>query len=157
LITAWRIVKKKYQTAVLSGEGARLGGGRWNYPGVPVVYGSETLSLAALELFVHFVRKDIVIGKALVAIPITVPDNVGVTDVLTADLKTGWDSSPPSDSTRDIGTKWIRDGLSAVLRVPSAIIPEEHNYVMNPGHADFAKITAGPPRPFSLDARMWKS
>jgi RES domain-containing protein len=157
LITAWRIVKRKYQTAVLSSEGARLAGGRWNYPGVPVVYASETLSLAALELFVHFVRKDITISKVLVAIPITIPDNVAVTDVSIRDLKTGWDSSPPPDSTRDAGTKWMRDGLSAVLRVPSAIIPEEHNFVMNPAHTDFAKITAGQARPFSLDSRMWKN
>jgi RES domain-containing protein len=157
LTTAWRIVKKKYQAEVLSGEGARLGGGRWNYPAVPVVYASETLSLAALELFVHFVRRDITISRSLLAVPIEIPDSVAIAGIPPQDLKTGWDSSPPPDSTRDAGTKWMRDGLSAVLRVPSTIIPEEHNYVIDPGHADFAKITAGPARHFSLDSRMWKS
>ena len=157
MITAWRIVKRKYQTAVLSGEGARLGGGRWNYPGVPVVYASETLSLAALELFVHFVRKDITISRSLVAIPVILPEDVAITDISLRDLLADWDSSPPPDSTKGVGTKWVKEGSSVVLRVPSAIIPEEHNYVMNPGHADFSKITAGPPRPFSLDARRWQS
>jgi RES domain-containing protein len=156
LIRVWRIVKKKYRTAVLSGEGARLAGGRWNYPGVSVVYASEYLSLAALELFVHFVRWDVAITKSLVAIPIEIPDTVPIVDVSLRDLKGGWDSSPPSDSTRDVGTNWVRKGLSAVLRVPSAIIPEEHNLLMNPSHADFSKITAGNPRLFSLDHRMWK-
>ena len=156
MITVWRIVKRRYQAEVLSGEGARLGGGRWNYPGVSVVYASETLSLAALELFVHFTRRDIALSKSLVAIPIQIPDSVMIVDVPFRDLKPGWDSSPPPDSTRDVGTIWARKGLSAVLRVPSAIIPEEHNVLMNPGHADFSKIAAGDPRPFSLDARVWK-
>ncbi len=121
-----------------------------------MVYASETLSLAALELFVHFVRRDIAISKSLLAIPIEIPDSVTIVDVLLQDLKPRWDSSPPPDSTKDIGTKWARAGMSAVLRVPSAIIPEEHNLVMNPRHEDFLKIAAGTARPFSLDPRVWK-
>lgn len=153
---AWRLVKKKHAADVLSGEGARLGGGRWNHVGIPVVYASETLSLAALELFVHFTRKDITISRSLMAIPVEIPDSVTITEILLEALETGWDSSPPPDFTSDLGIKWVREGSSAILRVPSAIIPAEHNFVINPKHPDFSKITAGDPQPFSLDDRVWK-
>jgi RES domain-containing protein len=156
LTVAWRLVKKKHATEALSGEGARLGGGRWNNVGIPVVYACETLSLAALELFVHFTRKDITISRSLLAIPVEIPDSVTRTEVFLEDLKSGWDSSPPLDFTMDLGTKWVREGVSAILRVPSAIVPTEHNLVINPGHPDFSKIAAGDPRPFSLDDRAWK-
>ena len=156
MTTAWRLVKKKHAAEALSGEGARLGGGRWNYVGVPVVYASETLSLAVLELFVHFTRRNIKISKSLVAVPVEIPDSVTQMKVLLKDLKTGWDSSPPPDFTRALGTRWVHEGKSAVLRVPSAVIQDEYNFVINPKHPDFAKITTGPARPFSLDDRVWK-
>ncbi len=153
---AWRLVKKKHAAEALSGEGARLGGGRWNYVGISVVYASETLSLAVLERFVHFTRRDMKIGKSLLSIPIEIPDSVTQIKVLLKDLKTGWDSSPPPDFTRDLGTRWVHEGKSAVLRVPSAVIQNEYNFVINPKHPDFSKITTGDARPFSLDHRVWK-
>jgi len=156
LTIAWRLVKRKHAAEALSGEGARLGGGRWNYVGISVVYASETLSLAVLERFVHFTRRDMTIGKSLLSIPIEIPDSVAQMKVSFKDLKTGWDSSPPPDFTRDIGTRWVQGGKSAVLRVPSAVIQNEYNFVMNPKHPDFGKITAGDARPFSLDDRVWK-
>jgi len=156
LTIAWRLVKTKHAAAPLSGEGARLGGGRWNYVGMSVVYASETLSLAALELFVHFTRRDITISRSLLAIPIKIPDSVTKIQVLSDNLKKGWDSSPPPDFTRDLGTRWVHEGKSAILRVPSAVIQDEYNLVINPDHPDFGKITAGDARPFSLDDRVWK-
>jgi RES domain-containing protein len=121
-----------------------------------VVYASETLSLAALELFVHFTRRDITISRSLLAIPIKIPDSVTKIQVLSDNLKKGWDSSPPPDFTRDLGTRWVHEGKSAILRVPSAVIQDEYNLVINPDHPDFGKITAGDARPFSLDDRVWK-
>ena len=153
---AWRLVKKKHAAEALSGEGARLGGGRWNYVGISVVYASETLSLAVLERFVHFTRRDMTIGKSLLSIPIEIPDSVTQIKVLLKDLKTGWDSSPPPDFTRDLGTRWVREGKSAILRVPSAVIQNEYNLVINPKHPDFSKITTGDARTFSLDDRVCK-
>ena len=148
--------KKKHLVDVLSGEGARLGGGRWNHSGVPVVYVSETISLAVLELFIHFTRQDIAISKSLIVVPVLIPDSVKVTEVSVQSLAPGWNSSPPPDFTRDIGSEWARSGDSAVLRVPSAIIPEEHNFVLNVKHPDFSKMTVGDPRRFVLDDRAWK-
>ena len=157
MIRAWCIIKKKYLQYALSGEGARLGGGRWNHAGTPVVYASESLSLAALELFIHFTRRDIVISKSLLAIPVHIPDTIRISEIHLEDLPRGWNSSPPPDSTRDIGTKWAQSGASTVLRVPSAIIPGEHNYVINVKHfTDFSVIAVGDPEPFALDDRIWK-
>jgi RES domain-containing protein len=156
LIQAWRVIKKKHLSEALSGEGARLGGGRWNHVGIPVVYASETLSLAVLELFIHFTRRDITISKSLLAIPVLIPDTIKTIEVRVQDLTPGWSSSPPPDFTRDIGTEWVRTGASPVLRVPSAIIPEEHNFVINVKHPDFINITVGDPRHFALDERAWK-
>ena len=72
------------------------------------------------------------------------------------DLNPDWRMSPPPNSTKDIGTEWVRKGASLILRVPSAIIPDEYNLVINPSHIDFEKIKIGQPQPFSLDERMWK-
>jgi RES domain-containing protein len=156
LTIAWRLVKKQHAATALSGEGARLGGGRWNYVGISVIYASETLSLAALELFVHFTRRDIKISKSLLAIPIEIPDSVTKIDLLSASLKKGWNSSPPPDFTKDLGTRWVHEGKSVILRVPSAVVQNECNLVINPNHPDFDKITAGAAQPFSLDDRVWK-
>jgi RES domain-containing protein len=156
LTKAWRIVKKKHLASALSGDGARLGGGRWNHVGISVVYASETLSLAALELFIHFTRNDITISKSLLAIPVLIPYSLERIEISVKDLKPGWDASPPPDFTRDIGTKWAKNCTSPLLRVPSALIPEEHNFVMNPNHPNFSSITVGDPRPFRLDERIWK-
>ncbi len=154
---AWRIVRKKRLSDAFTGEGARLGGGRWNHVGTPVVYVSETLSLAALEIFVHFTRKNMKISKSLVAVPINIPDSLKIEDVSIKDLNADWRASPPSNSTKDIGTEWVKKGSSSVLRVPSAIVPDEYNLVLNPKHGDFIKIKiGGKPQPFTLDERMWK-
>lgn len=153
---AWRIVRKKRLPDAFTGDGARLGGGRWNYPGTPVVYASESLSLAALELYVHFTRHDIKLSKSLFAIPIDIPGSLKAVEVLIKDLPPDWRVSPPSFSTKDIGTEWVQKSRSAILRVPSAVIPEEYNLMLNPKHGDFIKIRIGKPRPFTLDKRMWK-
>jgi RES domain-containing protein len=153
---AWRLVRRKRLSDAFTGEGARLGGGRWNHPGTRVVYVSESLSLAALEQFIHFTRNDIALARTLLAIPVEIPAELKVIEVSREVLEKDWRLSPPSDSTRDIGTQWVEKARSAVLRVPSAIIPEECNLLLNPQHRDFEKIRIGKERPFALDDRMWK-
>jgi RES domain-containing protein len=149
---AWRLVKRKRVATAFSGEGARLAGGRWNHAGTSVVYLSGTLSLAALELFVHLDSRSRT-SLELASIPVTIPDDlVEVFDK----LPRRWRSEPSPKETKDLGTAWASSGSSCVLRVPSAIIPEEFNYVVNPAHADFGMIVAGEPERFSLDPRLWK-
>jgi RES domain-containing protein len=155
-MNAWRLVRKRRLPDAFTGEGARLGGGRWNHVGTPVVYVSETLSLAALELFIHFTRKDIKFSKSLLAVPVEIPDGLKVIEVSVKSLSSDWRVSPPSNSTKDIGTEWAQKGSSPVLRVPSAVIPDEYNLLLNPKHSDFVKIMIGKPQPFRLDERLWK-
>jgi len=152
VIQAWRLVKRKHASAAFSGEGARIAGGRWNHSGTAVVYVSGTLSLAVLELFAHL---DLKARHTLdlVSIPVSIP---GALVERTTKLPRGWRTEPPPKKTKDLGTRWARAGSSCVLSVPSAIVPEEHNYVINPAHRDFEKIETGKARRFSLDPRLWK-
>jgi len=154
LTTAWRIVKAKHQSDAFNGEGARLYGGRWNPRGTAVVYLSDSLALAALEQFVHLGKA----GSALsfVVFEIVIPDGVATEALPQKQLPPNWREEPPPDETKEIGTEWVHRNAAVALRVPSAIIPNEGNYVINPAHADFGKLTIKPPVPFSFDPRMRK-
>jgi RES domain-containing protein len=145
---AWRIVKAKHAATAFSGEGARLYGGRWNSAGTSLVYTSGTKALAALETLVHL--NPPVLLK-YVAIPIEFDESfVETVTALTAD----WTDEPPPPSTKDIGDLWVKQGRSAVLELPSIIIPGEPNYLLNPAHPGFKKIAIGKPEPFSFDPRL---
>ncbi|MBI5479216.1 MAG: RES family NAD+ phosphorylase [Deltaproteobacteria bacterium] len=154
MITAWRIVKARHVADAFSGEGARLYGGRWNHRGTPLVYLGGSQALAALELFVHLGPSGG--GLRFVAIRVDVPRDVRIRALRPRDLPPSWREQPPSDETKDLGTKWARRGATVVLRVPSVIVPAESNYLLNPAHPDFAKLVIGAREPFALDPRMWK-
>lgn len=155
MITAWRLEKKEHVPNAFTGEGARRVNGRWHHHGIPVVYVSQTLSLATLEKFVHVGLEGIHIQ--LISFRVEIPSDVNIQKIGIHDLPEDWRAEPPSDSTRDIGTRWAREGHSPVLRVPSVIIPVEWNYLLNPLHPEFRKIRINDPEPFSFDPRMWKT
>ena len=153
MITAWRLVKARRAGDAFSGEGARRYGGRWNRPGTGVVYVADSLALAALEQFVH-------LGKAhatldFVAFRVRIPSGI-ITRLGPPGIPANWRQQPPGADTMDTGTQWVRDASSAVLKVPSVLVPVEHNYLLNPDHADFDRIDIAEPVPFSFDPRMWK-
>jgi RES domain-containing protein len=153
-LSLWRIVKAKHAASAFDGEGARRYGGRWNPRGTPVVYLGGTLSLAALETFVHLAPEDA--RLALVAIEVVVPDSVKITELPTKALPTDWRNEPPPHATQAIGLDWAKRNETALLRVPSIIVPREFNYLLNPSHRDFTKLKIHPPVPFGFDSRMWK-
>jgi RES domain-containing protein len=153
-ISLWRLVKAKHAATALDGEGARRYGGRWNERGTAVVYVGGTLSLAALETFVHLTAADARLTFA--AIEIIVPDNITVAELDLDRLPDNWRAEPPPDGTKAIGTSWMRRGESLLLRVPSVIVPREMNYLLNPAHQDFHRLAIRPPQPFGFDERMWK-
>ena len=145
---AWRIVKEKHAATAFSGEGARIYGGRWNSAGTSVVYASGSKALAALESLVHLNPP---VTFKYVAIPIEFDDAlVGKAAALPAD----WTEEPPPPATKDIGDLWVKEARSAVLELPSVIIPGEPNYLLNPSHPDFKRIVIGKPEPFSFDPRL---
>src|SRR5262245_10836793 len=140
LWTAWRIFKPRHAATAFTGEGARLFGGRWNSKGVAVVYTSQSLALAALEMLVHL-PSDLVLARYQVA-PVTFDSDV-VQSVDTAQLPRNWRADPPPARLRQIGDRWVAEGAAAVLRVPSAVIDTEFNFLLNPAHPDFANLTIG--------------
>ena len=89
-----------------------------------------------------------------VATPIEVPDDLFVRVISIGNLPAGWDANEPLEATRDVGTNWAKELATAVLSVPSAVIPRERNYLLNPAHPDFARIRFHGPEPFYFDDRI---
>ncbi len=151
MITAWRICPAGRVRTAFSGEGAFLYGGRWNSPGVSVVYTSAARSLAALEMLVHLDDPNDLAALKFVVIPVEVPEGcIGEASRLP---RNWWMYPAPSSSAR-IGDAWIASGDSPVLRVPSAVVREEWNYLMNPAHPAFSKLKIGKPKRFAFDSRL---
>lgn len=147
----WRICKRPYAPAAFTGEGARKFGGRWHQAGIPIVYCSTTRALAALEILVHV---DIeLVPLDFVLIPADVPDEL-VKDLPSAGLPSNWRDIPAPDETRAIGQKWFVERSSVALRVPSVVIPEESNVLLNPAHPDFAHVVTGEAVAFQIDPRL---
>lgn len=153
-LTAWRIVQAGFATDAFSGEGARLYSGRWNHRGFRMVYTAGTLSLAALELLVHLEAPKLM--AAYSQIPVQFEDTLCHALDRNA-WPPDWNESPASVSTKDIGTEWLQAAVSAVLAVPSVIVPDETLFLLNPQHPDFPAIRIGESTPFQFDPRLLKS
>lgn len=151
MITTWRIVKARYADEIFSGEGARLFGARWNTTGHRVVYTASSVSLATLELIVHTPRAELI--ATFVISSCTFPEAI-VEDVGESQLPANWRDFPPPPELRQLGNAWLLGGSSAVLSVPSAVTPDERNYLINPEHKSFGAIQVGEARPFQLDFRL---
>ena len=152
ILAAFRLCERRQAEAgrAFRGEGARMAGGRWTPPGLAVVYTAGSLSLASLELLAHF--------DSSTDMPDLVFFRVQFDERLVAgvdELPPNWRQIPASSNTQLLGAAWWQSGRSAVLRVPSVIIPSEDNFVLNPSHPDFKAITIEPPEPFSIDPRLW--
>jgi len=151
-VRVWRICARRHGARALDGEGARRYGGRWNPPGVPMVYTAGSLALALLELLVQ-VDVDLMPGD-LVAIGIDVADRVRVRQLRAGQLPAGWDRHPAPDATQTLGAAWIASGETALFAVPSAVVPQETNYLVNPAHADVRSFRILAPEPLRLDPRL---
>jgi RES domain-containing protein len=149
-VLVWRISAKPFWK--FDGAGAKAVGGRWNSPGYAVVYTSATASLAVLELIVHL-RRDRSI-KDLVLTSADIPKDVRIEQIYVSDLPANWRELPSPESLQRIGDQWIARQLSAVLAVPSAVIPHESNYLLNPEHPQLKRMQVGRPVSFSLDPRI---
>jgi RES domain-containing protein len=150
-VVAWRIIQRKFAKLAFTGEGARRFGGRWNSPGHAVVYTAQSLALAALEILVHVDSHRLL--QDYVAIPVTIGQHL-VTQVDDSALPNSWRTYPSSKATRTIGDAWVSQGASVVLQVPSAVIPSECNFLLNPAHRDFVKLRIGKAQRFRFDPRL---
>jgi RES domain-containing protein len=149
-VRVWRITRQRY--ASLDGEGARMNGGRWNSEGIPVVYASSTLSLAALEYLVHIDVEDV--PHDLCALKIAVPDDAAIEDVELPGLPADWNRVEDHPACTSRGDDWARRGAALALRVPSALIPAEHNLLLNPRHPDMQRVRIVSFETFSFDPRL---
>ena len=154
MISIWRIDKARHAAESFSGEGAYAYGGRWNPQGVRVVYTSDSLALAALEKFVHL--EGLAAAISFVSFRIDIPESVKVRHLEAGHLPKDWRQVPAPDATRLVGQNWVNKNETAILRVPSTIIPSEYDYLLNPLHPDFNSLKISKPSPFSFDPRLWK-
>lgn len=145
---AWRIVKR--QDSAFSGEGARLFGGRWNSTGTPLVYTAESQSLASLELLVNLESQELLFHYVIFEVTF---DSTLVANLETP-LPEDWDSEPAPRKIQFLGDTWVQEKTSAILRVPSAIVPSESNYLLNPLHKYFEQIQIGTSAPFRVHPRL---
>lgn len=146
----WRLTKARHADTAFSGYGALHRSGRWHQKGTPVAYASESPSLALLEVLVHDDNREL-LDFDYVAVPLTFGEEH--LEVL-GDLPDGWNGWPWPPQTQRIGTRWQREGRSVVLRVPSAVVPAQSNYLVNPEHPDFGELEVGTARPFPVDERL---
>lgn len=148
MIRAWRIVKRRYQERALEGEGARIHGGRWNTPGRPVVYASDSRALAMLEVLAGLGTTRTLPAYVLIGLSF---DASRMTTVDRKVLPEDWRRSPPPEATRRISDRWLAQEASVVLRVPSALVPQESNYLLNPRHPDVDAVRVHDPEPLERD------
>lgn len=152
IVQIWRITDKNYADSAFSGEGARLWGGRFNSPGTPAVYASGSLSLALLEILVQTNDRSNLKKKILfrVEIPAEIvhappPDK----------LPKKWNNIPVSKDSQFYGDRWISEKIYPVLRVPSVVVPQEYNYLINPLHNLVRKISFPDAQPLPVDPRFF--
>jgi RES domain-containing protein len=151
MASAWRIVRASRAKTAFTGEGPWRYGGRWNSPGVRVVYVSEHQSTAAFEVFAN--RVPFILDEKYKASRLEWPDTF--TEIFpTKELPIDWRVLPPPRSTMEIGDRWARERRSAVLALPSAISPADTNFLLNPEHPDFKRIRIYPPIDYDFDPRL---
>jgi len=150
----YRIEREKYLNSTLSGLGASVTKGhRWNSLNTRLVYTAESRALATLEVAVHIdLSQDLPQDRLYVEIEI--PDDILILEVNAEDLPAGWDAKPPTIITQIIGDDFVEQSDSAVLKVPSSIIPQESNYLINPNHPDAKRIKVKSTSPMVFDTRL---
>ena len=151
MVSGWRIVRAGRAPTAFTGEGPGRYGGRWNSPGVRVVYVSEYQSTAALEVFAN--RMPFILEEEYKAFHLQWPDDL-TENLPLKQLPENWRIHPPSREARQIGDRWVKERRSAVLALPSAVSPADTNFLLNPEHPDFKRIRIAPPIDFEFDPRL---
>ncbi|MEO7367885.1 MAG: RES family NAD+ phosphorylase [Gemmatimonadaceae bacterium] len=155
-VRCWRIAADTplYFANDLNGEGARITGGRWNRSGTPLIYASSSRALACLETIVHLAG-EVALPLNRYLIEITVPESGWKRRrVFAPDEHVGWDALPAGRTSLDWGTRWAEDCETLIVEVPSIVVPEETNILINPRHRDISSITARKVRRWNYGMRL---
>ena len=151
MASAWRIVRASREKTAFTGEGPWRYGGRWNSPGVRVVYVSEHQSTAAFEVFIN--RMPFILEETYKAFHLEWPDRL--TEIFPVkNLPANWRVPRPPVETREIGDRWVQERRSAVMALPSVISPSDTNFLINPEHPDFKRIRIAAPIDYDFDSRL---
>jgi RES domain-containing protein len=150
----YRVEREKYLETTLSGIGASMAKGyRWNSFNTKLVYTAESRALATLEVSVHLdLSEDLPTDRYYVEIEI--PNDIMILEVSIQDLPQDWDAKPPTLITQTIGDDFVFQNEAAILKVPSSIVPQEFNYLINPTHVDAARIKVSSKSPMKFDTRF---
>ena len=153
-MTVFRVEREKYLNTTLTGIGASMTSGyRWNSLNTKLVYTAESRALALLEISMHLdLSEDLPTDRYFVEIDI--PDTVIIQEVKIEDLPADWNSKPPNTTTQIIGDDFVLENNAAILKVPSSIVPQEYNYLINPNHPDAGKIKVISKSPMIFDTRL---
>jgi RES domain-containing protein len=152
-VRLYRIAKTSH-IRELDGAGARFFGGRWNHKGTSMIYTSEGRALASLEYFVHLPM--VLEPHDLSIATFVIPDSASIRQVDAGSLSKGWETYPAPIKLADIGSEWARSGDSLLLRVPSAVVQDEYNVLINPEHAEMSAVEIEGIRTYVFDARLLK-
>ena len=147
----WRLCQVAQQTNAFSGEGAARYGGRWNSLGMPAMYAAGSLSLAVLEVLVH-VDTDL-LSNDFVAFAVDIPEELPSESIILDELPKNWRDEYPPEYCCQLGNQWLQAGTTAILWVPSAIVPNETIALLNPRHQDFGQLVIHPAESFQFDHR----
>lgn len=156
MTVVWRIAADTvdYRAEDRTGRGAELTGGRWNRKGTPLIYTSSTRALAALETIVHLNSFGLPLNRYLVEFVIPEPLWSAARMETSATVAVGWDAEPASASSADFGTAWATSNASLILVVPSVVVPEEYNVLLNPRHPDIVEVGVTKIRKWLYDPRL---
>lgn len=149
----YRLAKKKFCND-LSGRGAELAGGRWNSKGVAMLYTSQSRALCLAEIAVNLPIG--IVPDDYYLVEIEFPDSASILKLNLKKLKSDWNSFPHSSETQQLGDDFVFKSKSLVLQVPSAVVQGDFNFLINPKHPEFYKITINNTERFSFDERLFK-
>ena len=147
----WRLCAAKYGYTAFSGEGARLYGGRWSPAGIALAYAAESRALAVVEVLANVDDAETLFDVTWVFVSAEVPEELIERP---SRLPDSWRHFPHPPETQTLGAEWAGANRSAALRVPSAVVLGEFNYLLNPAHADFKRVKVSRPESFAFDPRL---
>lgn len=150
----YRILRRPYARRPIDGEGSYLFGGRWSSVGTRLAHTAAHQSLAIIEYFVHLDPVDA--PHDLVMATMEIPDEVSRVRLPAKRLPANWRAVPAPPGTAALGDRFVREGRKAILIVPSAVVPAETNWLINPRHGDFEKIRVRAVEPFEYDSRFFR-
>ncbi|HEY7894883.1 MAG TPA: RES family NAD+ phosphorylase [Gemmatimonadaceae bacterium] len=147
----WRLIKTRYASTAFDGEGARRNGARWNSRGTRAAYASSNPALAILEVLVHMTSGGRFLGYSLIAATL---DDAFIETRATSSLPKDWHAWPVPPHVQAIGDAWIQSRSAVAIRLPSAVVPADHNILINPDHPEFKRLHIHSVEPFEFDPRL---